>query len=103
MNILATIMEDDTIPRVTLRNAITYNGHTMHIHLFEDPTGFDVSWTVETVDSRTIEGGLYPVNFAEIEACQIISEQLENMPEAQGLAESAKAILEAVAIVKEAN
>lgn len=98
MNINAIIREDDMTPAVTLRNAITYMGHTMDVHLFEDETGFDVSWTVEITDSRTIEGGLYPHNHAEIGACYIIADELENLPEAQGLAESAKTILEAIAL-----
>jgi hypothetical protein len=97
MNIEAIIIEDSMKPSVTIKNAIDYAGHMMNVHIFEGASEMDISWGVEIVDSRTIEGGLYPHQHAEIGACYVISDELENLPEAQGLAESAKTLIEAIA------
>lgn len=103
MNIDAIILEDDMTPEVTFNNAFTHLGHTMSVHLFNNRANGDISWTVETVDSRTIEGGLYPVNHAEIDACYLITEELEKMPEAFGMSEAVTALFNAIAIMKETN
>lgn len=97
MNIDAIIIEDDMTPAVTIHNAIEYMGHTMDVHIFEGRNEMDISWGVQIVDSRTIEGGLYPHNHAEIGACFVITDELENLPQAEDLAESAKTLIEAVA------
>lgn len=98
MNIQAIEYDSELTPDVTLHNVINYYGHTMNVLVFTDPSGFDVSWTVETVDSRNYCGEVYPKNFAEIEVCQILSEKLEKMPEANGLAETLWALFQAIVL-----
>jgi len=100
---LAVIIEDDMTPTASINYALTHLGHTMNVLVFEDPTNGQISWGVQTVDSRTIEGGLYPVNHAEIDACCLITEQLEKMPEPHGKAQAVTALFNAIATLKETN
>jgi len=99
----AIIIEDDHKPDVTFNNALTHLGHTMNVLMFENVANGDIYWGVQTVDSRAIEGGVYPINHAEIDACYLISDELEQMPESHTLAESVTSLFTAISIVKETN
>ncbi len=98
MNIQAIEYDSELTPDVTLHNVINYYGHTMNVLVFTDPSGSAISWSLVTVDSRNYGGEVYPKNFAEIEVAQILSEKLEKMPEANGLAETLWAFFQAIVL-----
>lgn len=74
----AILWEDDLKPSHTIYEVFIYAGHTMTVGIFQDETSEDISWSLFSVRATPIEGGVYPVNFAEIEACEIIATHLEN-------------------------
>ena len=73
----AIIWEADSKPAITLNDLFIYAGHTMTLGIFEDKTNGEILWSVKSTWATPIEGGVYPVNFAEIEACEIIQALLE--------------------------
>jgi hypothetical protein len=66
----------DLTPAVIIPNRFIYAGHSMTVGIFEDETSEDVSWTIASTGATPIEGGTYPTNFAELEACEIISNEI---------------------------
>ena len=74
MTTTAINWDNDLTPAVILLDVFTYAGHTMSLGIFEDETSNDISWTVASTFSTPIEGGVYPRHFAELEACEILSE-----------------------------
>ena len=75
--------DNDLKPAITLHDLFIYAGHTMTVGIFEDETSNDISWSVAstrsveitTDDFATTTGhGFYPRHFAELEACEILSE-----------------------------
>ena len=82
----ATEWDNDLQPVITINNLFSYAGHTMTIGIFEDLSSGDISWSAVSTWATPIKSedyanstgsGVYPVNFAEIEACQSIEEVLE--------------------------
>ena len=75
--------DNDLVPAVTLHDLFIYAGHTMTVGIFADDSSNDISWSVAstfvtpiaTEDFATPTGsGVYPRHFAELEACEILSE-----------------------------
>lgn len=74
--------DNDLTPAVTLHNLFIYAGHTMTVGIFEDETSNDISWSIastwatpiKTVDFGEKGSGVYPRHFAELEACEVLSE-----------------------------
>ncbi len=66
----------DLEPAITLDSLFVYAGHTLTVGIFEDETSDDISWECASTSSVTIEGGTYPKHFAELEACDLLSEEI---------------------------
>ena len=73
----AIVWDNDLKPAITLNDLFIYAGHTMTLGIFTDETSNDISWSVASTWATPIEGGVYPANFAELEACEIIEALLE--------------------------
>lgn len=74
----AILWDNDIKPSHTIHEVFIYAGHTMTVGIFADETSNDVSWSLVSVWASPIEGGVYPANFAELEACEIIATHLKN-------------------------
>ena len=65
---------------LVMPNAFSYAGHTFDLHIFEDATSSDASWTLEASHVGHAENGeVYPSAFANIEASGILEDGLDTL------------------------
>ena len=68
----------DLTPALVMPNAFTYAGVACDVHVYEDDTSSDASWTLEASHvGHANDGNVYPTSFALIEAMGYIESNLD--------------------------